>query len=176
MTNNDCPEIDYYAVEQVFPAFWEANIKGDYSCFDFDEAFDGLKGFFYEKLIGHGVNGVEDCKEHWDMMLGGINGEAFKDFAIDNPWISISKEELLDAVLEHICNRYRETFEEDPIFMDLKKTYDKMLSPPQEEKEKAILMDRVINSIHHTEGMWENQADVETLKTEFEENIAREIP
>jgi len=169
-----CPEIDYYEPEEVFPAFWEGNIKRDYGCFDFERAFDKLMPFFQEKLLGHGINGIEDCKDHWDQMMAGVNGDALRDFAIDNPWISISKEELYDAVLGYICERYKETFEDEPVFKELKETYDKMLFPPKEEREKAILMDSVVDAVHHGGSLWEDWADVESLRTEFEEKYTEE--
>lgn len=169
-----CPEIDYFEVEEVFPAFWEGNIKRDYSCFDFERAFEKLQHIFYEKLLDHGINGIENCKDHWEELMAGVDSEAFKHFEIENPWISISKGELLDVVLEHICKRYRETFEDEPIFKDLKETYDKMILPPKEEKEKAILMDNVIDAVHHGGSLWEDWADVETLRTEFEKKYSEE--
>ena len=172
-----CPEINYYDPEEVFPAFWEGNIKRDYGCFDFDKAFDELLMPLYDRLAEHGMLGRENCIEYktemWYPM--DILGEHLDYFIVDNPFIQVSKEEILEAIMNLHCKRYEDEFGDDPTFMDLKKTYEMMKSPPEEEKEKAILMDRVIDAAHQTGSIWDDMVDVEDLRVEFEKKYTEKV-
>jgi len=108
--------IDYNDPQEIFALFWACSQAGDFSNFDFDQAYDRALARVYYQLKQHGLLGPEEYKEYlkevypwpisldelyaasgfldWDsnkdieaMIFDGlVKSEEFKEFQKENEW------------------------------------------------------------------------------------------
>ena len=165
--------LDYYDYEELIKAFWSANIKQDYSNFDFIKAFESLENPIYQKLSEHGFLTIEDFEESQDEIY---NYDCLKELEQITDYIQITQEDLKKAIIEF---KYKKNKEEFTTGMysnldELKKIYDKIQiakTGEMERKEMVLLFDEVIHAEHETGEVLDLGESISSLKENFEKGL-----
>ncbi len=163
-------ELNYYDDEEVIKAFWSANIKQDYTDFDFIKAFEEFENPIYRKLAEHGLIDLDAYKEQEQEIY---DYSCLDDLGTETNYISISGEDLMGAILEYKFNRMREAFKDYSAFDTLTEIYNKIQKAKNGEtclKEMVFLFDEVIHAQHETGNIFDD-LEIEKLREEFEENL-----
>ena len=164
-------EINYYDYEDLIKAFWKANIKQDYSNFDFIQACESLENPFYSKLAQHGFLGLDEFIDDEEQM-GIYDYDCLTNIEQKTDYIQITKEELKKVIQEYKYKRNREEFLDMESIKDLKLIYDEIQKAKSGEltrKEMVFLIDKIIHAEHETGFVLD--LDITTLKRDFEEEL-----
>lgn len=168
-------EINYYEYDKVVKAFWKANIKQDYSNFDFIQAFKSFENLIQSKIAEHGFLSFKEY-QNWEDELGIYNLDDLQNFAQETDYIQITKQELMEVIQKYKYNRMKEEFVTGNYsnLNDLKKCYDGIQKAKNNElslKEMVFLFDRIIHTEHETGLFFEDYFNLEDLRKDFEEEM-----
>ena len=184
-------EIDYDNFEEMFTAFWYASRTGDFSNFDFDQAFKSARKVFHHRLALNGAFGGEEFLAAMEEELG-HKVESAKDLAFANvseiaivwrleEWTgeeydgrSLSREETR-YLADWVASRVWRIAGELPEWQRIIETYEELQDPPEDRRGKIFLMDRAIDTIHVTGSIWPGIEDVGILRNRFDRLAAREL-
>ena len=166
-------KLDYYEYSEVIKAFWNANIKQDYSNFDFIQAFESFESLIHSKLAEHGFLSLEDYQEREDEIY---DYSCLKDLEQITDYIQINQEDLKNALIKFKYEKNKEEFATGSYsnLDDLKKCYDeiqKAKSGDLEQKELVFLFDKVIHTEHETGLIFEDYFKLDELREEFENSL-----
>jgi len=158
-------EVDYYDIESVVKFFWVCSIEGKMEEFNFDDAFDLVRGEIAIKLNQHGLLDRDDCIENWNEQ-DIIDLSTFAD-SISNDYITFDSEELQEVMFGYLCDKYKEEFYNYDSFVTLMKIYKKLLKSYElSEREKVLLFDECIHAQHETGAIFD--VDMDDLHAEVD--------
>jgi hypothetical protein len=146
-------EVDYYDIESVVKFFWICSIEGKMEEFNFEDAFDLVRGEIAIKLNQHGLLGKEECVEYTKEFESETSGFDMDEFARNHStdYLQFTGEELSEALFGYMCEKAKEEFEDYDSFVMLMKTYKKLnKSYELSERDKVLLFDECIHAAHET--------------------------
>jgi len=162
--------LNYLDYEEVIKSFWEANIKQDYSGFDFIKAFESFENLIYSKVAEHGLLNYEDFEISQEDIY---DYDCLKELEQTTDYIQITHEDLKKAIIEYKYKRNNEEFNK-PFYsnlQNLKKIYDEIQKVKNNTltiKEMVFLFDKVIHTEHETGLIFEDYFNLEELREKFE--------
>jgi len=154
--------------EEVVKTFFEASVYNTLDSFDFDEAFNELGGYIYQKLAGHGLLSLEDFIEE-EETINGNNSESLESFTVDTDYVYISSDEIYNVVMEYKYKKFREEFADKEAFKNLLKIHEDISTySGNTVTENVLLMDRVIHAQHVTGDVFEDYFNPDDIRADVE--------
>ncbi|RLI55254.1 MAG: hypothetical protein DRP09_10590 [Candidatus Thorarchaeota archaeon] len=139
--------------EEVFHKFWRCSLKGDFSDFDFDAAFDMAEERLHTKLAGHGLLSKEELWEYMVEIYGG--GLGLDVLAVTTNYIIITKEELEEVA--------KKAAAADPALeMDVRDSIWGKVHQKSEEEIEAELRKRGLEDVEELVDVLLSEADMES--------------
>lgn len=156
-------ELNYYKNkgELVFFDFWKANIKNDYSVFDFESAYEFFRETLEDKLAQFGQRGFDE----WNGQMDEYAVEYMEEVLI-NQGIE-PDDEYGDKWEKQIYQFYEEDRKnglKGEYVKEWNELLDKINNPPINHLEKILLMDRLIHMEHENGEIF----NIDSLRDEFD--------
>ncbi len=163
-------ELNYHEYDEVVKAFWKANIKQDYSNFDFIKAFESFESLIYNKIAEHGFLSLEVFEENQNEMY---NYECLKELEQLTDYIQITQEDLKKVIIEYKYKINKEEFTTGNYsnLDNLKECYDEIQKVKEgllNHKEMVFLFDKVIHIEHETGLIIEDYFKLDEHRKDFE--------
>ena len=153
--------------------FWIRSLEGTMIDFEFEKFFSNYEGYLWHRLAQHGYLSVNDYVDTNEFDRGHI--DSLPDWVtIHNPWISLTKSEIFDTIIELQMEVLRKQLPSE--FDILKDLYDRLIvrdyDPlnPEDLKILTALVDECIHA-QHTSGFIVpefDQVDMDDLRDTIE--------
>lgn len=173
--------VNFWDMEDATKEFFRCSINRDFSEFDWDTVFENAQNRIKGYLDQHGFNGEDAFVEWFLQFYDDVYGEneiseSLQKFAPQTDYICIGTDELMKIMARGLYPKYKDAFENEEAFINLKELSEKLENIPDDDKERAILFDEVIHAQHVTGDIFD-ELDIPTLKAEIDaEYASAEVP
>jgi hypothetical protein len=156
-------------LENLVIDFYYHSLNNSLDEFDFEEAFDELEPFFYNKLAEHGLLSFNDFVYIIDEIYGlnNLEKQIPDELTMVTNYINFDKRKALDAILNAMYEECQHEFGSLGSLQELSDLYEQLLDRPKSLKEKTILFDSCIHAQHQTGDLIED-LNTESCKEEAE--------
>lgn len=158
------------ADDELLKHFFRCSLLDRWDCFDFDRAFSCVIHEIERKLAEHGLCDFEDFL---DQMGYFYDKRDLEQFASCTGWVSISVDDVFEAIMRLHYDRMREEFDGDDTFCELQILVGRYNDGEWNNSIQAAitLFDACIHAEHHTGLVLEMVGDPDCLRGEVQKEL-----